>query len=125
MVSPSRMAKNISFCYIKVVQGKKFKFDLRSITAVKFDTGYRFKSGRETYKFLLEIYDRIPVEGINFFIDESKDPKGIVILRFEGSVNLGLLDAIASKFGGERMYLPSDWRIRYANYEFKSIESWT
>ncbi|MEM2924828.1 MAG: hypothetical protein QXJ68_03980 [Methanocellales archaeon] len=91
---------------------------------MKLDTGYRFKSGRETYKFLLEIYDRIPAEGINFFIDESKEPPGIVIFRFEGSVNIGLIDEIASKFGGERMYLPSDWRSRYANYEFKSIENW-
>lgn len=90
---------------------------------MKFDTAYRFKSSKGTYKFLLEIYDRIPIDGVNFFIDESKEPQGVVVLRFEGSVDLGLLDALASKFGGERMYLPSDWRSRFANYEFKSIEN--
>lgn len=89
---------------------------------VKFETGYRFKSSRETCRFLLEIYEKVEVEGVSFFTDDSKSPQGVVILKFEGDVNLGALDDIARRFGGERMYLPGDWCIRYSDYEFKSVE---
>ena len=33
------------------------------------DTGYKFKTGKETHLFLKEVYD-LPVDGVNLFIDD-------------------------------------------------------
>ena len=85
------------------------------------DTGYTFKTGKETHRFLQQIFE-LDVEGVNFFIDELKDPCGVVILRFRGQADISKIDAVASKLGGGRMYLPRDWRIVFSDYELTSIE---
>jgi hypothetical protein len=86
------------------------------------DTGYSFKVSVKTHLFLQEVYD-MDIDGVNYFIDDQKEPCGIVILRFKGLADLSRLDEIASKLGGGRMYLPGDWRVRFIDYEFASIES--
>lgn len=86
------------------------------------DTGYRFNSGKNAHRFLHEVYE-LDLDGVNFFIDDTRDPCGIVILRFRGQADITGLDRIASGLGGERMYLPGDWRMRFIDYEMTSIES--
>jgi len=85
------------------------------------DTGYKFKTGKETHLFLKEVYD-LPVDGVNLFIDDSKEPAGIVILRFRGQADISGLDKLASKLDGGRMYLPKDWRVQFIDYDMFSIE---
>jgi hypothetical protein len=86
------------------------------------DTGYKFKTGKETHLFLKEVYD-LDVDGINYFIEDPREPAGIVILRVRGKADISGLDKLASRFGGERMYLPGDWRSRFSSYELVAIES--
>ena len=86
------------------------------------DTGYKFKTGKETHLFLKEVYD-LPVDGVNLFIDDSKEPAGIVILRFRGQADISGLDKLATNLDGERMYLPGDWRSRFSVYGLVAIES--
>ena len=64
------------------------------------DTGYSFKISVKTHLFLQEVYD-MDIEGVNYFIDDQKEPCGIVILRFKGLADLSRMDKIASKLGGE------------------------
>lgn len=86
------------------------------------DTGYKFKTEKEAYKFLNLVYE-LNVEGVNFFIDDSKEPCGIVVIRFRGHANISELDGIASGLGGGRMYLPLNWRRHFNDYELACIES--
>lgn len=86
------------------------------------DTGYTFKTGKDAHLFLKEVYD-LDIEGVNYFIDDLREPAGIVILRFRGQADISGLDALASRFNGARMYLPGDWRSRFSGYELAAIES--
>ena len=86
------------------------------------DTGYKFKTAKETHLFLEKVYD-LDVEGVNFFIDDQKEPCGIVVIRFRGHADVSGLDKTATTYSGERTYLPADWRIQYSDYEMISIES--
>ena len=85
------------------------------------DTGYKFKTAKGAHMFLHKVYEQ-DVEGVNFFIDDNKDPCGIVILRFMGQADISGLDILAKHLGGERMYLPRDWRATFVDYEMVFIE---
>lgn len=86
------------------------------------DTGYKFKTGKDAHLFLKKVYD-LPVDGVNLFIDDSKEPAGIIILRFRGQADISGLDKLAANHDGERMYLPKDWRVQFIDYDLVSIES--
>lgn len=91
------------------------------MNSLVMDTGYKFRTTQGSHLFLHEVYE-LNVEGVNFFIDDNRDPCGIVILRFKEVADISGLDTLAKHLGGERMYLPRDWRVQFVDYEMVSIE---
>lgn len=87
------------------------------------DIGYKFGDEKGVYKFINQILDGYEVDGVNYFADSTKEPQGVVILRFSGQLNLRDIDQLASTYGGSRMYIPSNWRTRYSEYECCVIEN--
>ena len=91
------------------------------MNSLVMDTGYKFRTTKGTHLFLHKVYEQ-DVEGVNFFIDDNRDPCGIVILRFKGLADISGLDTLAKHLEGERMYLPRDWRVQFVDYEMVFIE---
>lgn len=93
------------------------------VESTTVDIGYKFGDEKAVYRFVNQILDGFEVDGVNYFADSTKDPQGVVVLRFSGQLNLRDIDQLASTYGGSRMYLPGNWRTRYSDYECRVIET--
>lgn len=87
------------------------------------DIGYKFDREKAVYKFVNEVLDSFEIDGINYFADPKKEPRGVVILRFSGQLNLRDIDQLASTYEGSRMYIPGNWQSEYSDYECCVIET--